>query len=318
MSGVARRVAEALLRSPSVNATVRRLANLRGHRLVLVYHRLGPPAPHGCEVIPSVPAELFRAQLQALGEVVDIVPLDEIAGDDVRRTGRRPAASITFDDDLASHAEHALPVLRALGLPATFFLSGRALHGRGPYWFQYLEAVLIARGAARTAALLGLPQTDTGNLTMMCAQNTSLQRRITEFADDLPKPEVLGRESLAGLGAAGMAIGFHTVGHDLMPDLDDAALGAAASNGRAELAKVTGGEVRYFAYPYGKADGRSAAAVRSAGFQSAFTGQPRPVRPRDDRFRIGRWEPGPLGVDELLVKLALRLHRAAPPPRKEM
>ena len=37
------------------------------------------------------------------------------------------------------------------------------------------------------------------------------------------------------------------------------------------------------------------------------------ILPRDDRYRLGRWEPGPLGVDDLLVKLALRLHRAARP-----
>jgi hypothetical protein len=68
--------------------------------------------------------------------------------------------------------------------------------------------------------------------------------------------------------------------------------------------------VRHFAYPYGKTDDRSTAVVRRAGFQSAFTGQPRPIRSGDDRFRLGRWEPGPLGVDEFLVKLAVRLHRA--------
>ena len=27
---------------------------LFGHRLVLVYHRLGAPAPAGCEIVPSV------------------------------------------------------------------------------------------------------------------------------------------------------------------------------------------------------------------------------------------------------------------------
>lgn len=318
MSGVRRTFAEALLRSPSVNAAVRTLAKLRGHRLVLVYHRLGPQLSAGCEIIPSVPVELFRAQLQALGDVVDFATIDEIVADDARRRGRRPAVAITFDDDLPSHVEHALPVLRDLGQPAAFFLSGRALHGEGPYWFQYLEALLIARGPARTAASLGLPQSDAESLTMACAESPGLRRRVCELADDLPKPGVLEREAMSALGAAGMTIGFHTIEHHILPTLDDAALGAAVAKGRDELAKAIGGKVRHFAYPYGKADDRSAAAVRCAGFLSAFTGQPQPIGRGDDRFRLGRWEPGPIGVDDLLVKLAVRLHRDAPPPRKDM
>ena len=49
------------------------------------------------------------------------------------------------------------PMLRELGVPAAFFLSGRALHGLGAYWFQHLEALLVAHGEPRAAALLGLP-----------------------------------------------------------------------------------------------------------------------------------------------------------------
>ena len=74
--------------------------------------------------------------------------------------------------------------------------------------------------------------------------------------------------------------------------------------------------MRYFAYPHGKADARSAAAVRAAGFDAAFTGRAQPLRRDDDRYRLGRWEPGALGVDDLLVNLAVRLHRVAPASRE--
>jgi hypothetical protein len=33
----------------------------------------------------------------------------------------------------------------------------------------------------------------------------------------------------------------------------------------------------------------------------------------DDRFLLGRWEPGPLEVDDFLVKVAVRLHRSRTP-----
>src|SRR5215475_14191126 len=105
MNPVVRRVATTLLRSTTINRVVRALARFRGHRLVLVYHRLGPSAPSGCEVVPSVPVDLFRTQLQALGEIYDLVTLDEILCEDrsqkeaVSRT-RRAAIAVTFDDDL--------------------------------------------------------------------------------------------------------------------------------------------------------------------------------------------------------------------------
>jgi peptidoglycan/xylan/chitin deacetylase (PgdA/CDA1 family) len=313
-----RRVARTLLRSSTVNRAVRAFARVRGHRLVLVYHRLGPSGPPGCEIIPSVPVDVFRVQLQALREVVDLVTLDEILAQDAppRETvgqGRRPAVAVTFDDDLPSHAEHALPVLRELGVPAAFFLSGRALHGLGAYWFQHLEALLIAYGERRTAALLRVPEPRAGDLVLACEGNADLRRRVSELAAGVSAPEILEPDAIAALVAAGMTVGFHTVEHDILPALDDAALDDAVSRGCEDLAAAAGAAVRYFAYPHGKADTRAAAAVRRAGFNAAFTGLAQPVRYGDDRHRLGRWEPGPLGVDDLLIKVAVRLHRGGPP-----
>ena len=269
--------------------------------------------------MPTVPVQTFEAQLQALSEVVDLVTLDEILAADGQRSadvaGRRPAIAVTFDDDLPSHATHALPVLRRMGVPAAFFLSGRALNGAGPYWFQELEALLVAHGNASTAALLGLPSPDangSASLALACERDPGLRRRVSELSADIQAPGVLDGNGIAALAASGMSIGFHTVDHQALPEVDDITLDAAVTRGRDRLAAAAGDRVRYFAYPYGRADARSAAAVRRGGFDAAFTGRPEPLRPRGDRYRIGRWEPGPVTVDELLVKLAVRLHRAAP------
>ena len=316
MSPFVRRVANALLRSSTVSGAVRTLARMRGHRLVLVYHRLGPAVSGGCEIVPSVPVDVFRAQLQALCEVVDLVTIDELLAFDRPPAGdrSRPAVALTFDDDLPTHAEYALPLLREVGVPAAFFLSGRVLHGLGSYWFQQLEALLIEYGEQRTAALLCVPDGQAGRLAQTCEERVDLRHRVSELAADLSTPAVLERDAIAGFAAAGMTVGFHTVGHDRLPDLDEEALENAVSRGREDLATVTGAAVRYFAYPHGKADTRSATAVRRAGFSAAFTGGAQPVREGDDVHRLGRWEPGPLGVDDLLVTMAVRLHRTGLSP----
>jgi peptidoglycan/xylan/chitin deacetylase (PgdA/CDA1 family) len=315
MKAWTRRAATALLQLNPVSRAVRALARARGHSLVLVYHRLGPPVPPNCEIVPAVPVDVFRAQLQALGEIVDLVALHDILTQDTSPSAsgvRRPAVAITFDDDLQSHVEHALPVLREFGVPAAFFLSGRALHGLGPYWFEQLEMILIAYGERRTATLLGRPGTDVARLVLACQRDPELRGRVREHASDLPTPVVPGPEAISALADAGMTIGFHTVDHSVLPILDDPALEEAVSRGRQELAAIAGAKLRYFAYPHGKTDERSAAAVRRAGFEAAFTGTPRPVRRGDDRHRLGRWEPGAIGSDDLVRKLAVRLHRAAP------
>jgi peptidoglycan/xylan/chitin deacetylase (PgdA/CDA1 family) len=307
-----RRACEALLRRDGVGRCVRALARLRGHDLVLVYHRLGGFVPEHCEVVPSVPTRLFRAHLQALGEAVELVPLDQLFDPGSLRAARGPRVAVTFDDDLPSHVTEALPVLRELGVAATFFLSGRSLQGRGPYWFQQLEALVVAHGVETTAALLGKPNCGHEALLRAGQGDRHLRERVMELAAPLPAAEVLDAAGIAALAASGMSVGFHTIDHEAVPTLDDAGLAAAVSTGRDDLARLAGRPLRYFAYPYGKADARGALAVRRAGFEAAFTGAARPIRPGDNRFLLGRWEPGPIDVDALMMKLSIRLHRASP------
>lgn len=312
---LAKRAAMRMLGCSVVSRALRALARARGHRLVLVYHRVGAPAPLGCEIVPSVTVDVFRAHLQALGDVVELVTLDAILAEGGRVAGAdagRPAVAVTFDDDLPSHQADALPLLRAAGVPAAFFLSGRALHGKGPYWFQWLEALIAAHGSERAAAVLGVPEARPADLALACERDSAVQQRLAEASVDVPRPAILDAEGIAALSAAGMTIGFHTLDHSVLPSLDDAALEDAVTRGSDRLAAVAGAAVRYFAYPHGKVDARSAAAVRRAEFTAAFTGIPGPLRPQTNRHRVGRWEPGALGVDDLLVMLALQFHRASP------
>ena len=314
MTRLGRRLGSIVLRSPGLSEALRTLARLRGRRLALVYHRLClTPVPAG-ELVPTVPVDVFRAQLNALRDTVDLVTVDELVSDERdtnerRKAGYRPAVAVTFDDDLASHAEHALPILRELGVPATFFLSGRALHGQGSYGFQQLEALLLTHGAKETMALLGVSALNTPDLVLACERSPTLRERVRELAARLPATDILDAAGIAALSRGGMSVGFHTTSHQVLPDLDDAALDNAVTHGHLALAAAAGVAVRHFAYPYGRADSRSAAAVRRAGFVAAFTGDGQPIRPSDDRYRLGRWEPGWVSADELLRRLAVRLHR---------
>src|SRR5262245_17390140 len=99
--------------------------------VVLVYHalaeRTGDPER---DLVPAHSVAQVEAQLRHLLRRYELVRLEELpAAVAARRRGRRFPISVSFDDDLESHAHLAAPLLRRLGVPATFFLTGATLEG---------------------------------------------------------------------------------------------------------------------------------------------------------------------------------------------
>ena len=290
-----------------IGDAVRTVAGLGERALVLVYHRVVAHAPSASAIVPTVASDVLRRHVAALADVGEIVPLESLVGGVGRHA--RPRFALTFDDDYLSHVEHALPILRSLGAPATFFLSGRALHGLGPYWFEVLEREIDARGPAAVARELSIDADSPEGIALACERDRSLQDRLEDRAGE-PGPR-LQRGDIEALAAAGMSIGFHTLTHRILPPLPPDELEADLVEGREDLEAVVGRRIRLFAYPHGKADPMTAAAVRRADYHAAFTGRPSPVVRGVDPYLLGRWEPGGLGVDDLLVGTAIRLTRGA-------
>jgi len=305
MGAAVKRLVRASLRAGRVGDAVRAIAALRGRSLVLVYHRVTATEPPVHEVVPNVSPTLFRRQLEALADVGDIVPLDEIVRDRGRHS--RPRFAITLDDDFATHFEHAFPALVRRGVPATFFLSGRSFHGLGPYWFEQVERLVAERGIETVARLVGVATDRIDDVIVACEGDPALQERLG--TESLDAPRHLGREEILELSRAGMTIGFHTVRHEVLVRLDDEQVAAALTVGRKEIEDVIGRPLVHFAYPHGKADRRTADKAKEAGYEAAWTGRPHAIRRGDDRYLLGRWEPGELDVDDFLVSTAIRLGR---------
>jgi peptidoglycan/xylan/chitin deacetylase (PgdA/CDA1 family) len=290
------------------NALVRRAALMaagaRGHGLLLVFHRITADGPPRQGLMPSVPEPLFRRQVEALLQAGEIVPLEALLGPTSNR--HRPRFALTFDDDWTTHHERALPVLQSLGVTATFFLSGRSLHALGPLWFEKLDDLIAVRGIRAAARCLGVDTNDPERLAMVCENDLQLQRRIEELPDG--GVQHLSGAEIRALADAGMTIGFHTLQHPLLSLLPDSALDEVLARGRAELEQAAGRPLRLFAYPHGKADRRVTERLPGAGFVAACTGRPRAVRPGDDPYLLGRWEPGPIGIDPFVASVAAKLN----------
>lgn len=276
-------------------------------RLVLLYHRITSRESPRYEVVPTVPRDLFREQLNAFGELGHIVPLHSLTSDQDNERGLRLA--LTFDDDYASHACHVLPLLRELRLHGTFFLSGRVLHRLGGYWFQRLEALLAERGLEATASLLHLPGVIESQLPLRCEGDPRRLALIDRHAPLGDRP--LDARGINELATSAMTVGFHTLHHPVLPLLDADELREALTAGRDLLAAVVGQPLDWLAYPHGKTDQRTITITRQLGYTAAWTTQPRTIQPNDDPYQLGRWEPRPITTDELLIRLGRLLQRMA-------
>jgi peptidoglycan/xylan/chitin deacetylase (PgdA/CDA1 family) len=110
---------------------------------VLVYHSIGRVRRNAPEYNGFVTRERFSAQMRYLAEHRSVVPLGQLVD---ATNGPHGRVAITFDDGYRSTLKHAVPVLRALGLPATFFVptkwigAARGWRARGTAALELMSA----------------------------------------------------------------------------------------------------------------------------------------------------------------------------------
>jgi peptidoglycan/xylan/chitin deacetylase (PgdA/CDA1 family) len=266
-----------------------------------------PPGDPRYELVPSLGIDLFEEQLDYLRRTCRIVPpsqlLDAVA--DQRRTDRLPVA-ITFDDDLQSHVEVAVPVLGRAGVPAAFFVCGSSCS----FWWENLQA-FVDQPDAEPLRVAALPELDLASAVhrtpFALARAAELIERLprerrdavaSELRQRAARPTTFGPTELEALVHNGHEIGFHTRHHYLLTTLDDSELATAMNEGRDEIEAIVEKPLRMLAYPHGKADARVARAARAAGFEIAFTAANQPVIPGTNPHLIGRVEipAGPMAL----------------------
>jgi peptidoglycan/xylan/chitin deacetylase (PgdA/CDA1 family) len=261
---------------------------------VIAYHGVGhyPRLP----VMHVSPARL-QMQLEALRDRYDIVPLREL----VRRwrVGRttRDCVAITFDDAYAGVLDHALPVLRALDIPATVFVaSGHARIG-GSYWWDDLQLAmtLMEGGWYEALELLGVNQPESeADVTLDSLRDIVLSR----FAGRWPGGVRAGNdaswrsstfEELTELGAyEGIEFGVHTVSHPVLPLLPYGEQLDEIRNNFMLLRERLPRVLPVVAYPYGLYNATTVRAAAEAGMIAGLTMEGRATSDRPDPMMVPR------------------------------
>jgi len=232
-----------------------------GRRVVLCYHSVTPATTY-----LSLTPELFDAHLAWLEGHARVVSLDELVAG--APADDRPLVAITFDDGYADNRAHAMPLLAARGMTATFFVT------------------------------VGFLERDEGVMTHLSRVWGTPRERLA----------ALSWSDVGALQDAGMSIGSHTWSHRNLAPLPAADAESDLRRSREVLEERLGEPVRAVAYPWGKlgrhVNEETFAAARRAGFALGGISLPRAIRATDDPLRIPRFGVGAEPVERLAAKVA--------------
>jgi peptidoglycan/xylan/chitin deacetylase (PgdA/CDA1 family) len=122
-----------------------------------------------------------------------------------------------------------------------------------------------------------------------------------------PGRRFLAAEELAALAARNLVeIGAHGLTHASLPELSPAVREHEVCRSKVLLEDYLSRPVRAFAYPYGKNDAETVAAVRGAGFAYACTVASDAVRRAADPWRLPRFEMRDWDGEEFERRLSAR------------
>jgi peptidoglycan/xylan/chitin deacetylase (PgdA/CDA1 family) len=272
---------------------LRRLAPVPSTVSILTYHHVAAQAagyPYDPGVADATPQQ-FRRQMEWLARQGTPIGMDEL----VRALDGAPLPKnpvmVTFDDGYRSCHDVALPILRAVGIRATFFIATHYINERKLYWWERI-ALVLAHARVATAALsyprpLEISARDPRAQAMLCdvIKNTpelELERFLGELAiafavdwdaateashaDEL----IMSWDHVRAIARAGMDVESHTRRHRVLQTLDDHALRDELAGSRSDLEAQLGRPVRAIAYPVGRRVAHVArirAAITAAGYR---------------------------------------------------
>lgn len=278
-----------------------------GRLCIVNYHRiLAAPDPL-LETEPNI--ETFRWQAQLLAECFNVLPLHDAVR--ALATDRMPprAVAITFDDGYRSIHDHALPVLREFGLPATVFVTTGHMENGSMWNDVILEAVrrlpqgqlelegfgsypLFTPDDRKQTALALIERSKYLAPQERAALSSMLEARVGQT---LQQSLMLTREMICELDRHRIEIGGHTITHPILTRVDDETARGEIVGNKLQLEEILNKKLRLFAYPNGKHgvdfDQRHVRMVEEAGYTAAFTTATGAASRQNGRFELPRSRP---------------------------
>jgi peptidoglycan/xylan/chitin deacetylase (PgdA/CDA1 family) len=297
--GKRQRLADALDRAGLLHGMMqlRRLAPLPIVAVVTFHHihdtteRRGD-YPYDPDVADATPRQ-FRRRMEMLARIgTPIGMTDLLRGLDGAPLPPNPVM-ITFDDGYRSCHDIALPILRELGIPATFFIATSFVTERKLYWWERIALALnTTRRPRLQMSYPGPIEIDTADPAARHVLDDAIKNTfgidIARFLAELyaaldvewsPAIDaahadrlIMTWDQVRALDRAGMGVESHTRHHHVLETLDDDALHDELVHSREDLERELGRPVRAIAYPVGRRIQRTRIldAVAAAGYRLGF------------------------------------------------
>jgi peptidoglycan/xylan/chitin deacetylase (PgdA/CDA1 family) len=225
--------------------------------LILCYHNVvGSDQPHGDPEL-HMPFARFERQLRWLVARYEIVSLRELALRFASGGRLKKVAAVTFDDGYAGVYEHAVPLLKDLGIPATVFVVADAPEQLDGFWWDHPGVVASLTPTRRERWLTCLRGDGRAILSEVDPQCAIAIRSAHRPAD---------WSAIKAAASEGIDVGAHSASHRALPMLSDAEIDHEVTTSRDVIYRASGLWSEFFAYPYGLWDSRSRDAVRRAGY----------------------------------------------------
>lgn len=257
---------------------------------ILMYHRVDEAgnSPQFDPATLGPPPAVFEEQMRFLAEHYQVVALEEVVRA-CQGGATLPAGAvwITFDDAQSSFAEHAWPILRRYGLPATVFVpTAYPDHPERTFWWDRLHQ------ACTLTRLRGWLETSLGRFSLRsAAQRQGTFRKLKQLVRRLPEEEglafvdrlcaalevsptansVLSWKALRCLARQGVALAAHTQTHPLLNRVDVRRAYAEIHGALADLRREVGEPLPVFAYPGGAWTDEVVQVLRQLGVVLAVT-----------------------------------------------
>jgi len=263
--------------------------------LVLNYHRIGNAleTPYDSGTFGPT-AEQFDWEIAYLRSRFDCVNLQEALA---MMTGELPVRSsllITFDDGYLDNYQVAFPILRAHGVPASFFLPTDFINTRRVPWWDTIA--YIVKHSRNDSFKVHYPQPAEFHLDRQHPSATVFQllrfcsdHATTNYAPlideletacDCQRPGAasercfLNWDEAREMQSAGMSFGSHTHKHEVLSGLSPERQIAELTESRAILERELGRTIDSLAYPVGRPytfNADTQVALTKSGYRAAFS-----------------------------------------------
>lgn len=231
-----------------------------------------------CHGTPRRAAGWLERQLRYLRRAFTIVPLTAFVSSIgvPRKTDRARQAAIIFDDGLRSNIVVAYPLLRALGIPATFFVCPGLIEERRWLWTHEARRRLQFAGRTLRRALateLDVPADLEPFIQRMKEMNLPHRLQVeAKLRQATPRfvPSEVDREAfdladwqeLRALDPSIVTVGSHSMTHPILPTLRAAEIETELRDSRHMIEARLSRPAEFFSYPNDDFDERTVATAR--------------------------------------------------------